>query len=80
MRADHAERDGEQVRAEWAVEVQLGPVPQQDEKNFVGEILDFPRAGAEPLQSFEKVVELPLIDGDAGCLALGLGRGVLDLP
>ena len=73
MRAHHAERDGEQIRAERTAEVQVGPVTKQNEKDLVREVLDLARARAEPLQSFEEVVELSLVDRDAAGLALGLG-------
>ena len=47
---------------------------------LVREILDLARARAQPLQSLEQVVELPLVDRDATDLALGFGRRGLDLP
>ncbi len=73
MRADHTERDGEQIWAEGPAEVQVGPVAKQNEKHLVREVLDFARAGAQPLQGFEEVVELLLVNRNAADVALGPG-------
>ena len=84
MRAHDAERDGEKVRAERAADVQVRPVPMQNEEDLLREILDLTGARAQSLQSLEEIIELPLVDGEAADLELGLGKGSpgggMDLP
>src|SRR6478735_8331982 len=65
VRADHAECDSEQPRAEWTSQVQRRPVAGEDHQNVLPQIVDIARRSTKTLQGGVQVVELSIESADA---------------